>query len=289
MQPRRTRDAYESESAWERGLKQAKEMLERAHRRKEEDNEFEEKRFHLAVEARDQTREVARDPPRDLPRDSPDARYDNDEYERRRRLAFESAPWNHEPPEPQVKAGPKNHPEHFRDPWRRSKSRERAPKRSHSMSSISGSLTDSSDFSSADQSSSESSDGSHRSARRRPNRKTMSEKKSEKRRDWPAGPRRDQSEAVAPKEYDSWSESLSESESSVSSFYSDDSQSERETRKRPKGPVRRDPPPKRPKAEPPPKEEAQKKSPIKMTFMKKVRFFPLKIILIIVFFGRVWR
>ena len=233
-------------------------MLERAHRRKEEDNEFEDKRFHLAAEAREA---------------SPDQRLESDEYERRRRLAFESAPWNQSEDSTKLR----QNSETFRDPWRRSKSPKRGQKRSHSMSSISGSGSDSTDFSGSEASDSfsSSSNGSRRSGRPRPNRKTMSEKKTEeprKKREctWPVCPCLTCLLAAAvathaQKEYDSWSESLSESESDVSSFYSDDSQSEERRAKRPKEPIRAA---KRPKS--PPKEELPKKTPIKMTFLKKV-------------------
>ena len=170
-----------NESAWERGLKQAKEMIVRASRRKEEEVDFEDKRFNLSVnDDNDGERDVAYD----------------EAYERRRRLAFESAPWNNEEPPPGARI--RQTAETYRDPWRRSKSPpntqkgRRAPpvagsrsgsKRSHSMSSISASGSDSSEFSGSEGSESFSSEsGSQHSGRsgggRRLNRKTLSEKKN---------------------------------------------------------------------------------------------------------------
>ena len=187
MQPpmmRQRREYVENESAWERGLKQAKEMIVRAHRRKEEEIDFEDKRFNLSV---DESRDS-----------SPERPYD-EEYERRRRLAFESAPWNNDEPQPQQQPRNPRNPETYRDPWRRSKSppgaaKQRRPpvpgsrsgsKRSHSMSSISASASDSSDFSGSEASESFSeSSGSNISGsggrsggqRRRFNRKTVEKK-----------------------------------------------------------------------------------------------------------------
>lgn len=199
-----------SESAWERGLRHAKEMIKKASQRKEEEVDFDDKRFNLGIDdegtshSRDSHRShdspeptrydgpsrrisgsrspVDRIPPyRDRERerrerDQRDRRpnrddYYDSEYERRRRLAFESAPWNDDqsPPPPRNRP-PANRPpqrsregaEMYRDPWRRSKSpppKWSAPtrrlassttsKKSHSMSSISA--TDSgSDLSGSD-------------------------------------------------------------------------------------------------------------------------------------------
>jgi len=77
--------------------------------------------------------------------------------------------------------------------------------------------------------------------------------------------------------YDSWSESLSESESDVTSYYSQsESESDTDRRRASKGRPQKEasggqPLRKKPKVSPPPKQEAEptKKSPIKMTFMKK--------------------
>ncbi len=175
-----------SESAWERGLKQAKEMIVRASRRKEEEIDFEDKRFNLGVEDDTSRHSRTSHNSRDTSNSPLDNRYDDDEYERRRRLAFESAPWNNDEP---IRSA-----ETYRDPWRRSKSPPSGPKfrrpipgsrsgskRSHSMSSISASGSDSSEFSGSEGSSFSESSASNLSersgGRRRFNRKIMEKKK----------------------------------------------------------------------------------------------------------------
>ncbi|RWS10091.1 hypothetical protein B4U79_02818, partial [Dinothrombium tinctorium] len=151
--------AAPEESAWERGFRHAKQMIVRATRRKEEEVDFDEKRFNLGVddERSHHSRESLSPSPRARSPSPPFHRerreeYWSSEYERRRRLAYESAPWNEEPPSPSREI-PRNREsaEQYRDPWRRSKSPPgRRPgnqrrgvtsptRRSHSMSSISGS------------------------------------------------------------------------------------------------------------------------------------------------------
>ncbi|CAG2183430.1 unnamed protein product, partial [Oppiella nova] len=113
---------------------------------------------------------------------------------------------------------------------------------------------------------------SSEASKRRRYRKTVSEKTrfGTKRASAPAP-----TEDKANNEYDSWSESLSESDESMSSYYSDSDQSADNQRpaKGAKNARSVDPPSaKRAKVappRPPPKEEGPKKSPIKMTFMKK--------------------
>lgn len=208
-----------SESAWERGLRHAKEMIKKASQRKEEEVDFDDKRFNVGAldEGTSHSRDSHRshdspeptryDEPRTMPsrrvsgsrspppervpppyrdrerermrereqrerRQTRDDYYDS-EYERRRRLAFEAAPWNDDqsspPPPPRNRPPPNRQPqrsrenaEMYRDPWRRSKSpppkwsgpnrrmaSSTTSKKSHSMSSISA--TDSgSDLSGSD-------------------------------------------------------------------------------------------------------------------------------------------
>ncbi|XP_054153747.1 zinc finger CCCH domain-containing protein 18-like isoform X2 [Oppia nitens] len=268
------------ESAWERGLKQAKEMIVRSARRKEQETDFEDKRFHLGVEEESEINA------------GNDGR--EDEYERRRRLAFESAPWNNdEPTQGAPPPGPpqrRKDPEQFRDPWRRSTTppvagncppirrrpeQQRPKQRSDSMSSISGSDSGS-EFSGSSSEFSESTEGSGRSGGRRRYRKTEGEKKP-KRGLREAKPRPENTEKftenwaktqtdVRDDDYDSWSESLSESEDSSASFCSEsDASGEARIPKRADG---HPPPPKRAKVQTQ-RPDGPKKSPIKMTFMKK--------------------
>ncbi|RWS25545.1 hypothetical protein B4U80_05925 [Leptotrombidium deliense] len=150
--------ATQEESPWERGLRHAKAAIVRASRRKEEDTDFDDKRFNLGVED-DQQSHHSRESlsPSSRARSmSPYHRERRDdywsiEYERRRRLAYESAPWNEEPASPRNIPRNRESAEQYRDPWRRSKSpvNRRTPnqrrggsnsgRRSNSMSSISGS------------------------------------------------------------------------------------------------------------------------------------------------------
>lgn len=178
------------ESAWERGLRHAKEMIVKASKRKEEEIDFDDKRFNLTVNEEGSRSHHSKDssspkqsPGRDRERhprspspyhhrdrhyrdhhgragDHRGGEYWDPEYERRRRLAYESAPWNDNPhsPPPLVSRTIPNRgretAEQYRDPWRRSKSptsRRRSSatrrpdsvgKRSHSVSSISGSDSD---------------------------------------------------------------------------------------------------------------------------------------------------
>jgi nuclear protein NHN1 len=212
-------------------------MIVRASRRKEEEIDFEDKRFNLGVEDDTSRHSRTSHNSRDSSNSPLDNRYDDDEYERRRRLAFESAPWNNDEP---IRSA-----ETYRDPWRRSKSPPSGPKfrrpipgsrsgskRSHSMSSISASGSDSSEFSGSEGSSFSESSASNLSersgGRRRFNRKIMEKKKdlsqpNEQRFNKKGITNPNWTKTVEPnrdeREYDSWSESLSESES-ISSYYS---------------------------------------------------------------------
>lgn len=185
-------------------MRSAKEMIAKASKRKEQEPDFEDKKFNVGVDEEDPAyppmrhhRSRSRSPsprrrspspyyhphPRDQrPRDRPREPRERDprdrepqwdsEYDRRRRLAFESNPWNDDA----APASPRHRPggaEHYRDPWRRSKSPSGRPdrrpggsdfrgregpakERSDSMSSISGSespsLSGSSDLSGSDSS-----------------------------------------------------------------------------------------------------------------------------------------
>ena len=166
-----------TESAWERGLRHAKEMIVKATKRKEEEIDFDDKRFNAGVDDDEATshsrhshhsknsedsysyegslgsgRSPSNYHSKNKERHSNREEYWNSEYERRRRLAFESAPWNDEQTlSSRTTTRSRESAEHYRDPWRRSKSPpskwnssrknlegSSGSKRSHSMSSISG-------------------------------------------------------------------------------------------------------------------------------------------------------
>jgi zinc finger CCCH domain-containing protein 18 len=148
-------------------------MIVKATKRKEEEIDFDDKRFNAGVdddEATSHSRHSHHSKnsedsysyegspshnyhSKSKERHSSRDEYWNSEYERRRRLAFESAPWNDEQaPPPRSSTRSRKSAEHYRDPWRRSKSPpskwnpsrkglegNTGSKRSHSMSSISGS------------------------------------------------------------------------------------------------------------------------------------------------------
>lgn len=146
-----------AESSWERGLRSAKEMVAKASRRKELEVDFEDKKFNLGVDdeashhsrhshhSRSPSPRRNRSPSpyhqrerldqRERPNQYRERRNDDvqhhregregnwdSEYERRRRLAFESAPWNEQDDAPPPPKHSRNNPEQFKDPWRRSKS-----------------------------------------------------------------------------------------------------------------------------------------------------------------------
>ena len=179
-----------AESSWERGVRSAKRMVAESSKRKEQDVDFDDKRVNQGLDEepyyhrhgphhsrspsprrghdrrsaspyrdyRDYPPPPPLPPPPSHPRDRHNREY-NSEYERRHRLAFESAPWNEEPaprsPRERSFDRSRGAAEQYRDPWRRSPnspSRNRGAdreagfpkcgdgsKRSYSMSSISGS------------------------------------------------------------------------------------------------------------------------------------------------------
>lgn len=110
-----------SESAWERGLKQARELISMASKRKEE-VDYEQKRSSEPQLNRERSPLEKR---RRLSNSSSE-----DEVERRHRLAYDAAPWN-QSSNNRNRTNPytlSRSAEAFRDPWRRSKS----PKPVHS-------------------------------------------------------------------------------------------------------------------------------------------------------------
>ncbi|OQR69080.1 hypothetical protein BIW11_01909 [Tropilaelaps mercedesae] len=143
------------ESAWERGLRNAKEMLKEANRRREEDPAFEDRKLHQGLQA-SPVREIS--PPRASPSPSPPLRskmYGT--YERHRELPRSLSPVNIDrlrqeryaaAERERVRAGPGDV---WRDPWMRSKSpiRGRQRRRSRSWSSRSSSSTSGSSYSSS--------------------------------------------------------------------------------------------------------------------------------------------
>ena len=126
-----------SESAWERGLKQARELLSKASKRKEEEVDFDNKRLNLSLEnaplldqPKTNSREVREKSPVKRRRHSSQHSSSEDEVERRHRLAYDAAPWNNQG-NPNYQYGnyrnrnnysTNRSAETFRDPWRRSKS-----------------------------------------------------------------------------------------------------------------------------------------------------------------------
>lgn len=133
-----------TESAWERGIKQARDMITKASKRKEEDVDFDNKRFNMTAENTPQlvllpenpvksssVRET-RSPPKRR-RHSSQHSSSEDEVERRHRLAYDAAPWNNNSSSYQVQSSgnyrgsrpnysSSRTAEAYRDPWRRSKS-----------------------------------------------------------------------------------------------------------------------------------------------------------------------
>ncbi|KAI7698016.1 hypothetical protein SSS_06197 [Sarcoptes scabiei] len=177
--------SHSSESAWERGLKQARELISRASKRKELEEDAENKRLNPVPTKIDRSPD-SKDKRRRLSQISSS----EDEMERRHRLAYDAAPWNNQssyhgyrqhtsPPQQsffgsrRVSARVDPSAETYRDPWRRSKSpkissiRDRKDdldahyeklsrnrkSRSHSMSSLSSICSTSSNFSGSDKSS----------------------------------------------------------------------------------------------------------------------------------------
>lgn len=104
-----------SESAWERGLKQARELISRASKRREEDFD---KRYASGYKG-----DCSPDKRRKLSSQNSSS---EDEIERRHRLAYDAAPWNsHGNNQPLLNRRPNlsnRSAEAYRDPWRRSKS-----------------------------------------------------------------------------------------------------------------------------------------------------------------------
>ncbi|KAH9394688.1 hypothetical protein TYRP_004745 [Tyrophagus putrescentiae] len=140
--------ASQTESAWERGLKQARELLSKASKRKEEEVDFENKRFNMTTgESNPPLPEVnvqfnnnrmrssrEKSPIQKRRRHSPHSSSE-DEVERRHRLAYDAAPWNNPSSSnyqsSNYRSSSSNRPnysssnrsaETYRDPWRRSKS-----------------------------------------------------------------------------------------------------------------------------------------------------------------------
>ncbi len=140
--------ASQTESAWERGLKQARELLSKASKRKEEEVDFENKRFNMTTgESNPPLPEVnvqfnnnrmrssrEKSPMQKRRRHSPHSSSE-DEVERRHRLAYDAAPWNNPSSSnyqsSNYRSSSSNRPnysssnrsaETYRDPWRRSKS-----------------------------------------------------------------------------------------------------------------------------------------------------------------------
>lgn len=138
--------ASQTESAWERGLKQARELLSKASKRKEEEVDFENKRFNMTtaesipplaevnVQFNNRMRSSReKSPMQKRRRHSPHSSSEEDEVERRHRLAYDAAPWNN-PSSSNYQSGnyrsssrpnyssSNRSAETYRDPWRRSKS-----------------------------------------------------------------------------------------------------------------------------------------------------------------------
>ncbi|KAJ6219260.1 hypothetical protein RDWZM_005072 [Blomia tropicalis] len=175
-----------SESAWERGIKQARKLLSEASKRKEVDTDFDHKRCNLTLD--NATTNVGSiEKPVVITPGSPTsgnitnkrARYSGtqhssseDEVERRHRLAYDAAPWNNQATDRYGNIRPNygstnRSAETYRDPWRRSKSPKPAgtrsrgsmvndryherskqeSRRSNSMSSLSSILSEGSDAS----------------------------------------------------------------------------------------------------------------------------------------------
>ncbi|XP_022665343.1 zinc finger CCCH domain-containing protein 18-like [Varroa jacobsoni] len=143
------------ESAWERGLRNAKEMLKEANRRREEDPAFEDRKLHQGLQA-SPVRDLS--PPRVSPSPSPPLRskmYGT--YERHREVPRSLSPVNVDrlrqeryaaAERERARAGPGDV---WRDPWMRSKSpiRGRPRRRSRSWSSRSSSSSSGSSYSSS--------------------------------------------------------------------------------------------------------------------------------------------
>ncbi|OTF83305.1 hypothetical protein BLA29_002956, partial [Euroglyphus maynei] len=145
-----------TESAWERGLKQARELISRASKRKEEEEDFDNKRYNLTEKSQEPYDEQEPTGSPTLPLPPPSSSLlgnvplkrrrhshssSEDEMERRHRLAYDAAPWNN--PRELGSSGPpyssssssnyrsrsnyyssqySRSGDSYRDPWRRSKS-----------------------------------------------------------------------------------------------------------------------------------------------------------------------
>lgn len=103
-----------TESAWERGLKQARELISRASKRKEVEEDFDNKRHNLSVKNQEpfdddersgsptvppelsssSTSLIANNPTSLMKRRRHSHSSSEDEMERRHRLAYDAAPWN---------------------------------------------------------------------------------------------------------------------------------------------------------------------------------------------------